>query len=69
MTGKTTAFSSYKERYGDSLEFKKLWQYHMSEQKLDILLHRGWGVLYVRTGQKLDKAGPIWPTSVKKACF
>lgn len=38
----------------------------MLEQKLDILFHPVWGVIYVRTGQELDKAGLIWPTSVKK---
>lgn len=69
MTGKTTALGSYKKCYGNSLESKNLWQYHVSEQKLDIFLHWVWGVLYVRTGQELDKAGPIWPTSVKKALF
>lgn len=38
----------------------------MLEQKLDILFLRVWGVIYARTGQELDKAGLIWPTSMKK---
>lgn len=63
---KTTTFTSYRKFYVDSPDFKKFWQYHTLEQKLDILFHPVWGVIYVRTGQELDKAGPIWPTSVKK---